>query len=72
MSEFCKKFADPQLSSTVDQKLEKQKQTGSAHAYLTRFVKLLSHLEMTEQTKINCFMKGLKPVIKDNLVSIIN
>ena len=27
---------------------------------------------MTEQTKINHFMKGLKPVIKDNLVSIID
>ena len=27
---------------------------------------------MTEQTKINCFMKGLKPAIKDNLVSIID
>ena len=27
---------------------------------------------MTEQTKISCFMKGLKPAIKDNLVSIIN
>jgi len=27
---------------------------------------------MTEQTKISRFMKGLKPAIKDNLVSIIN
>ena len=27
---------------------------------------------MTEQMKIARFMKGLKPVIKDNLVSIIN
>ena len=27
---------------------------------------------MTEQTKILRFMKGLKPAIKDNLVSIIN
>ena len=45
---------------------------GSAHAYLTRFVELSSHLEMTEQMKINCFMKGLKPAIKDNLVSIID
>ena len=69
MSEFQKKFADPQLSSTADQKLKKLKQTGSAHAYLTHFVKLSSHLEMTEQTKINHFMKGLKPMIKDNLIN---
>ena len=27
---------------------------------------------MTKQTKINHFMKGLKPAIKDNLVSIID
>ena len=72
MSEFWKKFTDPWLSSTADQKLEKLKQTGSAHTYLTCFVKLSSHLEMTEQTKINCFMKGLKPAIKGNLVSIID
>ena len=72
MSEFHKKFADTRLSSTADQKLKRLKQTGSAHAYLTRFVKLSSHLEMTEQTKINHFMKGLKPAIKDNLVSIID
>ena len=47
MIEFHKKFADPRLSSTADQKLEKLKQMGSAHAYLTRFVKLSSYLEMT-------------------------
>ena len=72
MTKFQKKFADPQLSSTADQKLEKLKQTGSAHAYLTCFVELSSHLKMTKQMKINRFMKGLKPVIKDNLVSIID
>ena len=56
----------------ADQKLEKVKQTGLVHAYLTCFVKLSSHLKMTKQTKINWFMKGSKPVIKDNFVSIIN
>ena len=56
----------------ADQKLEKLKQTGSVHAYLTCFVELSSHLKMTKQTKINWFMKGLKPVIKDNLISIID
>ena len=53
MSEFRKKFADPRLSSTANQKLKQLKQTGSAHAYLTHFIELSSHLEMTEQTKIN-------------------
>ena len=72
MSKFQKKFADLRLSSTANQKLEKLKQTGSAHAYLTHFVELSSHLEITKQMKINHFMKGSKPAIKDNLVSIID
>jgi hypothetical protein len=72
LTEFRKKFADPRLSSTADQRLDKLKQTGSAHAYLTRFVEISSHLDMTEQTKINRFMRGLKPTIKDNLVSIVD
>ena len=62
MIEFHKKFAN-RLSSTADQKFEKLKQKGSTHAYLTYFVESSSHLEMTEQTKINWFMKGLKPAI---------
>jgi Retrotransposon gag protein len=72
LDEFRKKFADPRLSSSADQRLDKLKQTGSAHSYLTRFVEISSHLDMTEQTKINRFMRGLKPAIKDNLVSIVD
>ena len=34
INKFRKKFADPRLSSTADQRLDKLKQTGSAHAYL--------------------------------------
>jgi hypothetical protein len=70
--EFRKKFADPRLSSSADQRLDKLKQTGSAHSYLTRFIEISSHLDMTEQTKINRFMRGLNPAIKDNLVSIVD
>lgn len=72
LAEFRKKFADPRLSSSADQRLDKLKQTGSAHSYLTRFVEISSHLDMTEQTKINRFMRGLNPAIKDNLVSIVD
>ena len=72
LAEFRKKFADPRLSSSADQRLDKLKQTGSAHSYFTRFVEISSHLNMTEQTKINQFMHGLNPAIKDNLVSIVD
>ncbi|RDB14615.1 Retrotransposon-derived protein PEG10 [Hypsizygus marmoreus] len=69
---FRKKFADPSLITTADQRLDQLKQTGSAHYYLTSFMELASHLDMTEQTKISRFMKGLKPSVKDHLVTIVN
>jgi hypothetical protein len=72
LDEFKKKFSDPRLIQTAEYKLDRLVQTGSAHSYLTRFIEISSHLDMTEQTKISRFMKGLKPAIKDNLVSIIN
>jgi len=72
IAEFKKKFANPRLTLTADQKLDRLHQTGSAFDYLTRFLELSSHLDMTEQTKINCFMKGLKPAIKDNLVGVVD
>lgn len=72
VQEFTTKFADPHLILSADQKLDRLKQTGLAHFYLTRFIELSLHLDMTEQTKISHFMKGLKPAIKDNLVSIVD
>ena len=72
IDEFKKKFSDPRLIQTAEHKLDRLVQTSSAHSYLTRFIEISSHLDMTEQTKISRFMKGLKPAIKDNLVSIIN
>jgi hypothetical protein len=72
LAAFRKKFADPSLITTADQRLDNLKQTGSAHYYLTSFMELASHLDMTEQTKISRFMKGLKPSIKDLLVNVVN
>ncbi|GLB44446.1 hypothetical protein LshimejAT787_1700730 [Lyophyllum shimeji] len=72
LAAFRKKFADPSLITTADQRLDALKQTGSAHYYLTSFMEIASHLDMTEQTKISRFMKGLKPIVKDHLVNIID
>lgn len=72
ITEFKNKFADPRLIQSAEYKLDRLVQTSSAHSYLTHFIEISSHLDMTEQTKISRFMKGLKPAIKDNLVSIIN
>ena len=70
--EFRNKFADPRLIQTTEYKLDQLVQTSSTHSYLTHFIEISSHLDMTEQIEISQFMKGLKPAIKDNLVSIIN
>ncbi|GLB42514.1 hypothetical protein LshimejAT787_1105290 [Lyophyllum shimeji] len=72
LATFRKKFADPSLITTADQRLDALRQTGSAHYYLTSFMEIASHLDMTEQTKISRFMKGLKPIIKDHLVNIVD
>ncbi|KAF5384867.1 hypothetical protein D9615_000927 [Tricholomella constricta] len=72
LAAFRKKFADPSLITTADQRLDQLKQTGSVHYYLTSFMEIASHLDMTEQTKISRFMKGLKPTVKDALVMIVN
>lgn len=72
IDEFKKRFSDPRLIQPAEHKLDRLVQTSSAHSYLTRFIKISSHLDMTEQTKISQFMKGLKPAIKDNLVSVIH
>ena len=72
LAEFRRKFSDPSLVQSAKYKLDQLVQTGSAHSYLMHFINISSHLNMTEQMKISHFMKGLKPVIKDNLISIIN
>ncbi|GLB40089.1 hypothetical protein LshimejAT787_0705990 [Lyophyllum shimeji] len=72
LATFRKKFTDPSLIITADQHLDALRQTGSAHYYLTSFVEIASHLDMTEQTKISCFMKGLKPIVKDHIVNIVD
>ena len=72
IDEFKKKFSNPRLIQNAEHRLDQLAQTGSAHSYLTCFIEISSHLNMTEQTKISRFMKGLKPAIKVNLVGIIN
>ena len=72
LAEFRRKFSNPSLVQSAKYKLDQFVQTSSAHSYLTHFIDISSHLDLTKQMKISCLMKGLKPVIKDNLVSIIN
>ncbi|KAG5716244.1 hypothetical protein E4T56_gene10823 [Termitomyces sp. T112] len=67
-----KKFADPSLIQNTNIKLDALKQIGSAHYYISSFMELASHLDMMEQTKITCFIKGLKSSVKDHLVNIVD
>lgn len=68
---FRKKFADPNIESTNQRKLDKLKQTGTVHAYIAQFHELARHLDLTEQSKCNQFLRGLSKPIKDALVPIV-
>ncbi|KAG6815632.1 hypothetical protein H0H87_012777 [Tephrocybe sp. NHM501043] len=69
---FCKKFVDPSLIKNADNCLDMLKQSGFAQSYLTSFMETAAYLDMMEETKIFCFMKGLKPAVKDGLVPIVD
>ena len=58
---FRKKIANPLLIQNAKLKLDVLKQTVLAHYYLTFFIELARHLDITKQTKITQFMKGLEP-----------
>ncbi|KAG6864010.1 hypothetical protein C0991_001122 [Blastosporella zonata] len=62
----------PSLIKNADNCLDTLKQSGSAHSYLTALMEIAAHLNMTEETKISRFMKGLKPAVKDGLVPIVD
>lgn len=52
-------------------KIETLQQTGSAASYISSFKDCCAHLDLTEQTKIAKFKKGLKKELKDYLVGVI-
>jgi hypothetical protein len=71
VSDFRTNFADPNLQSSAMMKLDRLRQTGSAFQYTTKFHQICAHLNMTEETKIDRYKRGLKDAIKDALVPVI-
>ena len=74
---FCERFeahfGDPDVTATAQEKLLKlrQDQFGSCAAYVARFEELLPFVDWSDQSSINTFYKGLKPRVKDGLVSVL-
>lgn len=57
---FKRHFGDSDLQGTVRRQLNALKQMGSAATYAARFRELVVHLDLTEQSKVDMFFKGLK------------
>jgi hypothetical protein len=75
---FCERFeahfSDPDVTATAQEKLLKlrQDQFGSCAVYAAHFEELLPFVDWSDQSTINTFYKGLKPRVKDGLVSVLS
>lgn len=58
-------FLDPDEKQRAQRELQKLRQTGSASAYATEFRRIITLLNLTEESKIRTFYEGLKDNIKD-------
>lgn len=65
---FCAHFGDSDIVKSSQAKLDALKQTGSCAMYASKSREYHVHLQMTEETKITTFYKGLKSGVKDLLV----
>ena len=52
------------------QKLHDHTQTGAIHSYISKFHNIISHLKLSEQTKISKFHQGLKDELKKSLIGV--
>ena len=60
--------------ATAQEKLLKlcQDQSGSCAIYVAHFKELLPFINLSDQSTINTFYRGLKPYVKDGLVSVLS
>ncbi|KAJ5919015.1 Retrotransposon polyprotein [Penicillium verhagenii] len=63
-------FGDIDAVRTVERKLDRLRQTGSASSYAAEFQQIISHLDMDDDTYIWLFERGLKEEVKDELMRI--
>lgn len=62
-------FGDSNLSATSLQKLNSLRQTGACSAYRAVFISHLAYVDLSEQSKIDIFKRGLKSEVRDALAS---
>lgn len=62
-------FGDSNLSVTSLQKLNSLRQTGACSAYRVVFISHLAYVDLSEQSKIDLFKRGLKSEVRDALAS---
>lgn len=58
--EFKQHFEDSDLKATMQRKLDELTQRGSAADYASRFQEILAHLQLSEETKVLAYRRGLK------------
>ena len=68
-ADFKKHFDDPDLKASKQRELERLVQKGSAAEYSARFHEILVYLNMTDETKIHHFKRGLKADLLTVLMS---
>lgn len=66
---FHTHFGTSDIEGTYLRKLESLRQTGSAAQYIARFHEYSAHLDLSEQTKLVMFKKGLKDATRAALVN---
>lgn len=69
---FISHFGDPHVSAAALDKLKSLRQTSSCATYVAAFREQLPYVELTEATKIDMFKAGLKPIIRNLMVTILD
>ena len=69
-TQFKAHFGTSDETGLFLQKLCDHTQTGAVHSYISKFHDIISHLELSEQTKISEFHQGLKDELKKALIGV--
>ena len=68
--QFKAHFGTSDKTGLFLRKLRNHTQTGAVHSYISKFHDIISHLELSEQTKISEFHRGLKDELKKSLIGV--
>ena len=72
LGEFKRRFESPSLILQKTREIERIKQTGSCATYTALFGEILVYLDLSEETKIHYFKRGLKSDVLKALAPIVN